>query len=81
MALLIVSESLATRCASINSQTFLVRPTIINLNSNELHYYLFMISLDRCNGSRNTLDDPSGTIFVPSKTKGVHLNVSKKQKH
>ena len=28
-----------------------------NLNSIELYYYLFIISLDRCNGSCNTIED------------------------
>ena len=34
-----------------------------------------MFSLDRCNGSCDTLDDLPSTICVPSKTKDVNLNV------
>ena len=34
-----------------------------------------MISLDRCNGSFNSLDGPSGRICFPNKTKDVSLNV------
>ena len=33
-----------------------------------------MVNLDRCNESCNTLDDPSGRIFVPNKTKYGNLN-------
>ena len=28
----------------------------------ELHYYPFIISLDRCDGSCNTVEDPLGRI-------------------
>ena len=44
-------------------QDFIVRfhslatPTLIDSNSTELHYYPFMVTLDRRNGSCNTLDD------------------------
>ena len=36
-----------------------------------------MISLDRCNGSCNTPDDPSGRICLPNKTEDENLNVIK----
>ena len=44
----------------------LVRPALVDLIPNELHYYPLMVSLD--NGSCNTLDDPSDRICVPNKT-------------
>ena len=34
-----------------------------------------MVSLDRCNESCNTLDDPSGGICVLNKTENVNLNL------
>ena len=34
-----------------------------------------MVKLDRCNGSSNTLDDPSCIICLANKTKGIDLNV------
>ena len=36
-----------------------------------------MLSLNRCNGSFNTLDNPSGRIYVPNKTEDVNLYVHK----
>ena len=36
---------------------WLDRPNRIDLNSNELYYYPFMISLESFNGNYNTLDD------------------------
>ena len=34
-----------------------------------------MVSLNRCNGSCNTVDDPSGRNYVPKTTKDKNLNV------
>ena len=56
--LLIFIRSLATKCISLNSEPCLARLTLIDLDSNKLHCYSFMVSLDRCNGSYNALDDP-----------------------
>ena len=42
----------------------------MNFNTN-----LFMFSLDRCNGRCNSLNDTSGRICFPDKTKDVSLNV------
>ena len=49
----------------------------IDLNL-EVHYYPLMVSLDRCNGSRNTLDDLSSKMLkqnVMLKTEDVKLKV------
>ena len=40
-----------TKWISLNNEPCLARPTVINLNSNELYYNPLMLSLDRCNGS------------------------------
>ena len=40
-----------------------------------LHYYPFMVILDRCNGSCNCLKDPSGKKCFPNKTEGECDNV------
>ena len=41
----------------------MIRTTLINLNSDECNqvwrYYPFMVNLDRCNGSCNTLNNSS----------------------
>ena len=45
----------------------MIRCTIIDLNRVEynqgLSYYPFMVRLDRCNGSCNTLNNSSGRIW------------------
>ena len=66
------SESLAAKYISLNYEPCLFRPKLINLN--ELHYYHFMVSLDRSVGSCNTPGGSYGTICVPNKTEDVSLN-------
>ena len=45
IVLLSFSKSLATKCLFLNDEPCIVRPTIINMNPNELKYYAFLISL------------------------------------
>ena len=52
----------------------MVRPTRIDLNLIELNYYPVMISLDKCNGSCNVVDNLSTKICVPSETKNLLKN-------
>ena len=42
----------------------MVRSTLTNLSPVELHYYPFMISVDKCNGSSNAVDNLSPKICV-----------------
>ena len=67
-------DSLATNCISLNDEPCLLKPTLTDLNPNKLHYYPFMVNLDWCNGSCNTLDDLSCIICVPNNTEDVNLN-------
>ena len=68
IVLLSFNSSLATKCVSLNDKPCMFRPTLIDLNPVELTYYLFMISLDKCNGSYNVL---SPKICVPKETKDI----------
>ena len=47
-------------------------PILFNFNpdkyNQEVSYYPFMVTLERCSKSYNTLDDPSGKIYVQNKT-------------
>ena len=58
-----------TTYISYNNHLWIIIPTLIDLNYNEynqgLRYYPFMVNLDRCNGSCNTLANPSGRICAP----------------
>ena len=58
-------------------QQYMVTPTLIELNLDELHHYPFIISMKSYNGSCNTIDDPFGRIWVPNKMEGISLTVFK----
>ena len=64
IVLLTISESLATKCLSLNDEPCMVRPIYIDLSLFELKYCSSMISLDKCNGSCNAL---SPKMCVPKK--------------
>ena len=55
------------------------QPTLINLylneDSQELHCYPFLVYLDRCARSYNTLDDLSNKVCVPNETEDLNLHV------
>ena len=57
----------------------IARPTFLNLNpdehNQELLHYLFMVKLDKCNGSCITFNDLSSRICVLNKAEYVNLNV------
>ena len=53
----------------------MTRRTLIDLNSIELNYYPFLISLDKCNGSYNADDDLSAKIYVVCNAKNINLKV------
>ena len=57
----------------------MIQPSLINLHpyeySQEFHYYPFVVKLDRCVGSCNTLNDLSNKVCVPSKTEDLNLSV------
>ena len=42
----------------------MVKPTFIDLNLDELQYYLYIISLERFDGGCNTVESPFGRIYV-----------------
>ena len=49
IVLLSFSTSLATKYVSLNNELYMTKPLVIDLNSIEINYYPFMISLDKCN--------------------------------
>ena len=55
--------------SSINKPC-MTRPTVINLNSVKFNYYVFMISLDKCNGiCNNAIGDFSAKHIFQVKQK------------
>ena len=66
------------KCVLLSNQKCMTQPTLFNLHRNvysqEFHYYLFAIKLDRCVGICNTLNYSSNKVCVPDKKE--HLNLT-----
>ena len=67
-----VCPSSHTKCVWSSNQKCMTQPNLINLHPNEhsqeFHYYPFVVKLDRCVQSCNTLNDLSNKIYVRNKT-------------
>ena len=59
-------------CISMNNQSCKVRPEIINVNSNELVFYPFIIKTSKCSGNIN---DPYPRKCVSDAVKDLHVKV------
>ena len=66
-----------TECVFLSNRKCEAHPTLINLHPNEysqeFHYYLFAVKLDRWVGSYNALNDLSNKICFPNKTEDLNL--------
>ena len=51
------------------------RSSPVDLKLDELRYYPFTISMNRCHGSCNTVEDLFGRAFVSNKMEEVNLKV------
>ena len=75
----IVNASNHTKCVSLTNQKCMIQLTLINLHPNEysqeFHCYPFLVKLDRCTGSCNTLNDLSNKECFLNKTKDLNLRV------
>ena len=75
ISLLSFSGSFETKRLSLNNEPCMTRPTLIDLNPLELNYHLLMVSLDKCHGSCNAVDDLFTKKYAPSKIKNVNVEV------
>ena len=63
------------KCVSINNQECKIRPEIINLNANEPLFYPYIIKINKCKGSCNTINDTYPKICVPNNIKNTNVKV------
>ena len=77
----LVNESNHTTCVPLNVHNHTTHPTIINLYLHQctqgLHYYPFVVNLDRYVGSCNTLNNLFDKGSFPNKTKDLNMSVFK----
>ena len=68
-----------TKCVLLNNQKCETKPTLINLHPNEysqeFHYYPFLVKLDRCFESCNTVIDLFNKACIPNKIEDLNLSV------
>ena len=51
------------------------RPEIINVNTNEAVFYPFSITINKCKGSHNTINDPYANTCVPHTIRNINVKV------
>ena len=62
-------------CISMKNQECIVRPEIVDINSNNTIFYPFSIKVNKCNGNCNNINDPYTRICVPDITKNLNVKV------
>lgn len=76
-----VGESLTSKskglikCVSLSKRPCYARPTLVNRNPNEPLYYLFTVSVNKCCGSCNIIDNPHVRVCVSDKVKNINVRV------
>ena len=60
-------------CVSMNDQNCKIRSEIINVNTNESVFYPYSITINKCKGSCNTINDPYATLCVPDIIKNINV--------
>ena len=68
-----------TKCVSLTNQKCKIQPILINLHPNEysqdFHCYPFVVKLDGCAGSCNTLNNLCNRVFMTNKTEDLNRSV------
>ena len=62
-------------CVLMNNQECKIRQEIININTNEPVFYPYSITINKCKGSSNTINDPYAKICVPDTIKNIYVKV------
>ena len=62
-------------CVSMNNQECKIRSKIINVNTNEPMFYPYSITINKCKGSCNTINDPYAKLCIPDTIKNINVNV------
>ena len=62
-------------CISTKNQECKARTKIIDVNNNELVFYLYSIKVNKCSGSCNNINDPYAKLCVPDIVKNINVKV------
>ena len=75
LLLLEFGKSLITKCISLNNQSGRTRSTPNDVNPHKHHYYPFLASLDRLDGSCTTAENAFCRLCVPNNIEHANLKV------
>ena len=75
LLLLEFGKSLITKCISLNNQSARTRSTPNDVNPHKHHYYPFLASLDRLDGSCTTAENAFCRLCVPNNIEHANLKV------
>ena len=70
-----VSNINSLDCVSMNNQESKVRSVIISVNTNEPMFYQYSITIKKCKGSCNAINDPSPKLCVFGTLKNINIKV------
>ena len=62
-------------CVSMNNQECKIRSEKISVNTNEPMFYPYIIAINKCKGSGNTINDPHAKLCVPDTIKTINIKV------
>ena len=62
-------------CVSMNNQECKIRSDIINVNTNEPLFYPYSITINKCKGRCNTINDTYAKLCVPDAIKNIKVKV------
>ena len=60
---------------SMNNQGCKIKSEIINVNTNEPIFYPYSITINRCKGICNTINDQYAKLFVPDTIKNINVKI------
>ena len=62
-------------CVSMNNRKCEIRSEIINVNTNEPRFYPYSITISKCKGSCNIINDPHAKLCVSDTIKNINVKV------
>ena len=62
-------------CVSVTNQECMKRSKIIDVNKNEIVFYLLSIKVNKCSGNCNNINDPMAKLCVPDIIKDMNIKV------
>ena len=77
ISLFSIIKTKALECVSVVNQKCMPRPKILDVNEDvgEALIYPYNVSVNKCSGSCDTLDDPMARLCVPNIIKNVNMKV------